>query len=166
MDEIIERFQNQLQANVPGLNHIDEDWGQMDYYDKMPPVKFPGALVDIQNSAFTNDGELQQKGLLTVVVKLYVLRLGNTSTAAPQGQKNAAKKGWQLYTDINKALHGQEFLPEGFGAPVRTNMQRIKRSDGVYERDITYTIGFTDASCIPQRKVATGVKPTISLVKV
>jgi hypothetical protein len=163
MDELIQQFQTQLQTNVPKLLYIDEDWGQLDYYDKFPPVKFPCALIDIQNGQFSNDGELRQRGVLTVVVKLYLLRLSNTSNGAPQGQKDNAKKGWKVYKDTNKALHGQNFLSEGFGTPVRQSMQRIKRPDGVYERDIIYTIGVVDDSCIPER-TTTQATPKITAV--
>jgi len=160
MDELIQDFQTQLKAQVPELLYIDEDWGQLDYYDKFPPVKFPCALIDIQSGQFTNDGKLQQRGVLTVAVKLYLLRLSNTSNGAPQSQKNEAKKGWQVYRKVNQALHGQSFLSEGFATPIRQSMQRVKRSDGIYERDIIYTIGLVDNSCVPIRKT-TPASPTI-----
>lgn len=160
MANIIQDFQKQMEAKVPELLYIDEDWGQLDYYDKFPPVKFPCALVDIQNGQFSNDGELQQRGTLTIVVKLYLLKLSNTSNNAPQSQKDEAKKGWHIYEKLNKALHGQNFLQRGFATPIRQSMQRVKRTDGIYERDIVYTIGFTDNSCIPQRET-TIASPTI-----
>lgn len=160
MDELIQNFQTRLLEGVPELRYIDEDWGQLDYYDKFPPVKFPCALIDIQNGQFTDDGELRQRGVLTVVVKLYLLRLSNTSNGAPQSQKNEAKKGWQVYKKVNQALHGQDFLETGFNAPIRQSMQRIKRSDGIYERDIVYTIGVVDNSCVPVHRT-TPANPTI-----
>lgn len=134
MDELTEDFQARLQAEVPELKYIDEDWGQLDYYDKYPPVKFPCALIDIQNGQFSEEGNLRQMGVLTVVVKLYLLKLSNTSNAAPSSQKAAAKQGWAIYEKINRALHGKNFLSEGFATPTRKSMQRIKRPDGVYER--------------------------------
>ncbi|NDV45492.1 hypothetical protein D0T49_00295 [Paludibacter sp. 221] len=158
--DLIQDFQTRLMVQVPELLYIDEDWGQLDYYDKFPLVKFPCALIDIQNATFTNDGELAQRGVLTVVVKLYLLRLSNTSNAAPQSQKNNAKKGWAIYEKVNRALHGQDFLPVGFAAPIRQSMQRVKRADGVYQRDITYTIGFSDNTTVPVRPI-TPARPTI-----
>lgn len=160
MEHLIDAFQAQIKPVMPPHTHIDEDWGQLDYYTSFPPVKFPAVLIDIQSGQFTNDGELRQKGVLTVVVKLYVLRLSNTSEKASQNQKDKAKEGWLMYKNINKALHGQDFLPEGFSTPVRLSMQRVKRSDGVYERDISYTIGMNDSSCMPERPIT---KPTITI---
>jgi hypothetical protein len=163
MDNLIQDFQTRLKEHVPELLYIDQDWGQLDYYEKFPPVKFPCALIDIQSGQFTNDGQLRQRGVLTVVVKLYLLRLSNTSNGAPQNQKNEAKKGWHVYEKVNRALHGQNFLSEGFAAPIRQTMQRIKRPDGIYERDIIYTIGLVDNSCVPVRPT-TQASPTIRAV--
>ncbi len=160
MDNIIESFQVQLMSHAPSLKEVDEDWGQMDFYEGMPPVKMPCALIDIQDGQFTDAGDLRQQGTLTVVVKLYILRLGNTSNKAPQNQKDSAKRGWVAYDDIVKAIHGQDFIKNGFSAPIRTRMQRIKRRDGVYERDITFTIAFTDKTCVP---VKPKTRPTVSL---
>lgn len=160
MDDLIQDFQTQLMTLVPELKYIDEDWGQMDFYEKNPPVKFPCALIDIQSGQFTNEGQLQQQGVLMVAVKLYLLRLSNTSNAAPQSQKDNAKKGWAVYKKVNQALHGQDFLQEGFAAPIRQSMQRVKRDDGYYERDIIYSIGFIDNSCVPV-KLTTPARPVI-----
>ena len=30
-----------LQEQVPDLRYIAEDWGQLDFYNDAPPVKFP-----------------------------------------------------------------------------------------------------------------------------
>jgi hypothetical protein len=163
MEELIQDFQKQLAAHVAELEYIDEDWGQLDFYGSWPPVKFPCALIDIQSGQFTNDGDLRQRGVLTVVVRLYLMRLSNTSSGAPQNQKDKAKAGWEIYRKVNRALHGQDFLSVGFAAPVRAQMQRVKRKDGVYERDIVYTIGMVDDSCVPLRPVAPA-QPTIRAV--
>lgn len=161
MDElIIQKFQSQLMEYVPALKEVDEDWGQMDFYEGMPPVKMPCALIDIQDGQFSDAGELRQQGSLTVVVKLFVLRLGNTSNNAPQSQKESVQRGWVAYNDIVAAIHGQDFIKNGYAAPMRVRMQRIKRRDGVYERDITFTIGFTDKTSVPNRPKA---KPTIRI---
>lgn len=162
MDELIQDFQTQLSPAKSGLLYIDEDWGQMDYYDS-PPVKFPCALIEVQDADYSDDGDLQQRGVLTVVVKLYLLKLSNTSNKAPQSQKNNAKKGWAICERVNQLLHGQEFLSEGFGVPIRKKMRKVKREDGIYERDIVYTIGFVDNSCVPIRKT-TPATPKIRAV--
>lgn len=159
MDNLIQDFQNQLCTYVPELQYIDEDWGQYDFFDR-PPTKDFSVLIDIQSAQYTNDGKLQQRGNINVVVRFYNLKLTNSSSKAPQRQKDYAKKGWQILRKINQALHGQHFLSEGYAVPIRQSMQRIKRRDGIYQRDITYTIGLTDNSCVPIRKTIPA-QPTI-----
>lgn len=149
MDNLIQKIQDQLKAKVPGLQYIDEDWGQLDYYDSFPPVKFPCALIEVQGSDYTDDGELRQRGVLTVVIKLYLMKLSNTSNHAPQSQKDEAKKGWAIVKKTNQSLHGQDFIKNGFGTLARKRMNKPKRQDGIYERDIVYNVGFVDESCVP-----------------
>lgn len=153
MDKIIDDFQKQLAAAVPELEYIDEDMGQLDYPADFPAMKFPCALIDVQSGEFTNDGELRQRGVLTVAVKLCALQAGTAAT--PESQKNAARKGWKICQSIQLALHGKNFLGRGLGAPVRASMARIKRDDGIYERDIVYAIGVTDLSCVPEWEMTT-----------
>lgn len=164
MKDLVQSFQNQLSPQELGLLYIDEDWGQMDYYD-YPPVKFPCALIEIQDAEYTNDGELQQRGTLTIVLKLFLLKLSNTSNGAPQNQKEDAKKIWTILEEVNKRIHGQSFLSKGWGVPIRKKMQKIKRQDGIYQRNIIYTIGFVDSSCVSQR-INTPAQPAIRAVKI
>jgi hypothetical protein len=147
MKNIIQQIQNKLTTDVKTLKYVDQDWGQMDFYTQ-PPVKFPCALIDIQSAEYTNDGTLIQQGVATVVIRLFDLKLSNSSNGAPQLQKDNAKKIWQLLEDTNKALHGQPFL-EGAGLLIRQQMRRTKRNDGCYQTELYYTVQFTDDSCMP-----------------
>ena len=148
MKQLIQQIQNKLQAEVPELKYIDQDWGQMDFWNEHP-VKYPCALIDIQSADYTNNGEHTQQGTATVVIRLFDLKLSNSSNRAPDNQKENAKKIWQLIEDVNKALHAQNFLQQGYGLPIRQQMRRTKRNDGCYQTEIYYAIQFTDATCKP-----------------
>jgi hypothetical protein len=52
-----------------------------------------------------------------VVIRLFDLKLSNSSQKAPGNQKENAKKIWQLIEDVNKAIHGQNFLQESYANP-------------------------------------------------
>lgn len=163
MKQIIQQIQNRLTKNVPALKYVDQDWGQMDFY-MSPPVKFPCALIDMQSVQYTNVGELVQQGTAIVVIRLFDMRLSNSSQAAPAKQKENAKKIWQLIADVNKALHGQNFLPVGYGIPIREQMRRTKRNDGCYQTELFYTLQFTDETCRPALKPVEPVKPELKTV--
>lgn len=163
MKEIIQQVQNRLTAAVPALKYVDQDWGQMDFYPN-PPVKFPCALIDIQSAQYTNAGEFVQQGAATVVITLFDMRLSNSSNAAPEAQKKNAQKIWQLLENVNKALHGQNFLQQGYGLPIRQQMRRTKRNDGCYQTELYYTVQFTDTTCQPVLEPITPVKPELKTV--
>ena len=151
MKEVIQDIQNKLAAKVPALQYIDQDWGQMNFYAQSP-VKFPCALIDIQSATYSNTGGLVQQGTTTVVIRLFDMKLSNSSNSAPESQREKAKKIWQLIEDVNKALHGQQFLQNGFGKLIRGEMRRTKRDDGCYQTELYYTVGFTDQSTAPERR--------------
>ena len=52
MKHILEAVMERLQEQVPDLRYIAEDWGQLDFYNDAPPVKFPCALISVSNIKF------------------------------------------------------------------------------------------------------------------
>ena len=163
MKQIIQAIQNRLMQAVSELKYIDQDWGQMEFW-REAPVKFPCALIDIQSAQYTNNSQMVQQGVAMVVIRLFDLKLSNSSGKAPENQKENAKKIWQLIEDVNKALHGQNFLQEDYGLPIRTQMRRTKREDGCYQTEIYYTIQFTDNTCMPVLDHVEQVTPVIKTV--
>lgn len=162
MKQMVQNIQDRLVQNVPALKYVDQDWGQMDFGSEHP-VKYPCALIDVQSADYTNDGNFIQRGVVTVVIRLF----SNSSQKAPDNQKENAIRIWQLIEDVNKAVHGQKFLQEGYGMPMRTQMRRTKREDGCYLAELYYTIGFTDTTCVPDPvPVNAPVRPVIRTASV
>jgi hypothetical protein len=165
MKQIIQNIQNRLMQQVPALKYVDQDWGQMDFW-REHPVKYPCALIDIQSAQYSNNGNFIQQGTATVVIRLFDLKLSNSSNGAPINQKENAKKIWKLIEDVNKALHGQNFLQEGYGLPMRIQMRRTKREDGCYQTELYYTIQFTDTTCQPELINVNPVIPELKTVTI
>lgn len=162
MKQMVQNIQDRLVQKVSTLKYVDQDWGQMDFGSEHP-VKYPCALIDVQSADYTNDGNFIQRGVVTVVIRLF----SNSSQKAPDNQKENTQKFWQLIEDVNKAVHGQKFLQEGYGMPMRTQMRRTKREDGCYLAELYYTIGFTDTTCVPDPvPVNTPVRPVIRTASV
>ena len=161
MKQVIQNIQDKLMQEVPALKYVDQDWGQMDFFPN-PPVKFPCALIDIQSAQYTNNGDFIQQGTAMVVIRLFDIKLSNSSQAAPNNQKENAKKIWQLIEDVNKALHGQNFLQTGYGLPMRVQMRRTKRNDGCYQTELYYSVQLTDTTCQP---IMTPVSPLTLEIK-
>lgn len=150
MNELLQIISGRLSERVPGLKYVAEDWGQVDSYDD-PPVEFPCALIDVQDIEFSDDGSLRQRGVASVVVRVFVMSLSEDSRGDLDGQQSAASEGWEICRLVNLSLHGQRFLPSGFGAPVRRKTEHVERKDGIFERSITYAVGFVDDSCLRDR---------------
>tara|TARA_R100000306_G_scaffold62377_2_gene69152 strand:- start:1312 stop:1761 length:450 start_codon:yes stop_codon:yes gene_type:complete len=149
MKEIIQNIQTKLAA-VPGLNYVDEDWGQLDYYSPNPPVKWPCSLIDITGASFADKGwnrqnnTYPQTGEALVSITVANLKLTNTSGRAPQSQKNAGWSIWDLIQEVHEAVQGFRPVPN-CGALIRRGLRRTKRDDGVQEYTILYGFGITDA---------------------
>jgi hypothetical protein len=165
MKQIIQNVQDRLAQDVPALKYVDQDWGQMDFYPN-PPVKYPCALIDIQSAQYSNTGNFIQQGTAVVVIRLFDLKLSNSSQKAPDNQKENAKKIWQLIEDVNRALHGQNFLQEGYGLPMRTQMRRTKRNDGCFQTELYYSVQFTDATTEPAQMSVLSVQPELKTFSV
>jgi len=163
MKQVVQNIQDRLAQEVPALKYVDQDWGQMDFFPN-PPVKYPCALIDIQSAQYTNNGNFIQQGTAIVVIRLFDLKLSNSSQAAPTGQKENAKKIWQLIEDVNKVIHGQNFLQEGYGLPIREQMRRTKRNDGCYQTELYYSVQFTDTTCQPELMPVSPVIPNVKTV--
>jgi hypothetical protein len=146
----------ELLASVEALKYISPDWGQMDYYDERPPVRFPCALIDIQSATFDHTADRIQQGEATIVVRLFDRINQKASANAPQTMRDNYNDTWQLMEDVNKALHG-EALNDHVGAPMRSGLNNVKRQDGLRQIELSYTVQFTDTSCYkpPTRSPAT-----------
>lgn len=133
-------------VTIPGINYADENWGQLQYYGKECPVKWPCVLVDFTSGQFSNNGydyrgdDHSQQGNLLIEITVANLKLTNSSTRAPQSQKTKAFEIYKLLEDVHEIMKGFKPL-ENSGTLVRTSIQSVKRDDGVQEKRIIYSLG-------------------------
>ena len=133
-------------GTVSGINYSDENWGQLQYFGKECPVKWPCVLVEFGSVQFSNNGydyiadDHSQQGTVFIEITVANLKLTNSSTRAPLSQKTKAFDIWKIVDDVHKTLQGFKPL-DNSGALVRTSMQSVKRDDGVQEKRIIYSLG-------------------------
>lgn len=156
MEKLLQDVQARLDATVPALKYVDEDWGQLDFFGPNHPVKWPCALIDIIDATWSNEGKLVQMGLVQVKVRVADIKISNTSGAAPQGQKDKAFAIFATLREVFKALHGWSG-DEHYSKLIRTKNSKIKRNDGVRIYETTFTCEMKDASAMP-------VKATVKLI--
>ena len=111
---ILLAVQQRLAERVPELAYIDKNWGQLDY--EAPPVKWPCALLDIDEVPFSQiggGGQIADGGTVEMLV--------SPSAAAPR--KADAYRLIELLDKIHSAL--QRFTDGTFGPMFRTQIKKI-----------------------------------------
>lgn len=144
MKTILEEIQTKLKAKFA---YVDENWGQLNLLPK-PPVKYPCVLIDCDNAAYSNLGNdhrqtptLRQEATINIELTIATLKITNTSANAPQLQRDKAWLIYELIEDAHKLLQGQIV---GNGKLVRTGVRRVRRTDGMQEHRIIYTLAAHD----------------------
>jgi hypothetical protein len=118
MKEIFLDIQSKL-SEIPDLKHIDKNWGQLLY--KEPPVKFPCALLDVDNVDYTQLGMLAQTANATIGITVANYRLVNSSLHAPK--KEEAYAILETIEKIHQLLHG--WSNGSFQPLIRINLQKM-----------------------------------------
>lgn len=117
--DILLSVQERLGSSVPELGYIDKDWGQLSY--EKPAVKWPCALLDIENINYTQEGNGVQMADTQITVTVANLRLTASSLLAPN--KEEAYRIIELLDRIHAALH---LFTAGSYAPLfRTNLKKV-----------------------------------------
>lgn len=144
MKTLLEKIQQKI-SEIAELKHIDENWGQLDYYSPNMPVQYPCALIDVQQVQFTNLGKditkkPLQRQIGTVQIKITVanMRLTNSSMQAPRRQKEEVWAIWGIIEKIHQQLHGISLLPN-VSPLIRTSQNRTLRDDGLQEYEVYYS---------------------------
>lgn len=168
LEYLITQIQDRLLAadineQVPTLQYVDLDWGQLDNYAEHPPVKFPCALLDLRNLQHSNNADGIQITVGEVEVRLFDKALNTSSGAASPIQKANSLRILRLCDKAHAALHGWSIplpttptvpthtRPDVFATLTRTASGRTKRTDGIKEMRITFRVAMTDAVAQPQR---------------
>lgn len=147
INDILTIIQERLQASVVSLKYIDEDWGQLDFYSENPPLKYPAALVEIQNVPWRNQGAKAQDGTVTVSINIAALKLSNTNPKAPAAQRATSASIWTIANRVHEVLHGwrnPEYM--NVGVFTRTSSRRVKRDDGIRQIELLYSCVYYDSS--------------------
>ncbi|MDR1583970.1 MAG: hypothetical protein LBS55_12085 [Prevotellaceae bacterium] len=165
MKRLLTDIQNRLAAATHADNsalfaYVDLDWGQTDFYEGMPPVKFPCALIDVQNAAYSNEGNLVQIGIVVVQIRIVDLILSRTSAGAPAEQREKAARILDLLQETYRLLHG--FSGNHYGQLIRQTTARVRRRDGLHEYTMTFETALTDETARPQRTTIS-ITPKINI---
>jgi len=130
------------------IKHADENWEQLEFIN--PPVKWPCALVGIYNGTFTELGrdrtatpQNRQMGTYQIEVTFADRKLANSSSKAPQTQRDNTLSIHDVIEEGHKLLHG--WSPGGnIQAFIRERVQKVQRDDGMQQYKVIYTVGVSN----------------------
>lgn len=128
MDEIYELILAKLDE-IPELNWIDLDKGQLDTGESRPPVAFPCALIGI---SFPNASDLDLNQTIqdcSVQINIRIAQdfTGNTSAATPQVEREKSLVYMRLVQKVYEKLQG--FSNGSLNPLSRRNQQEERRND-------------------------------------
>lgn len=154
MEQIFSNIINHIHSQIPELQTIDEDLGQLDILDQEDtdsyPVIFPAVLIDIQGAQWSNMRGKNQKGTLSLRVRLAIDCYDDTHFYDPSTSAVKIKERAELLHTLHKSL--QCFRPLGDGELIRTASAFFTAAHNVKVYEQTYTLALTDL--IPETETA------------
>ena len=136
--ELLLDIQDHLMSCLPKL-WTDKDWGQLQF--PQPPVKFPCALLDVENVTFSSLERGGQMADVNIVLTVANQRLKPTSSKAPD-----RKDGYSLL-DIVESIHLalQLHHAEWYAPLVRKDMRKVYVDNTSEVYSVTYGTAFKQA---------------------
>jgi len=165
MKQLLEDIQQRLLAEAPKLKYVDEDWGQLSYYEPHHPVQYPAAVINVSKVVWQNMGKHVQQGDVSIALQIADIKLTNSSGKAPATQRNQAFNIFDLLTHVHMALHGWAGNRH-YGPLVRTNTQRIKRDDGIIHYEVVYSCSLIDNAAETTHERKEDVEAKIDISKI
>ena len=157
--ELLLDIQSQLAQEVPGL-WTDKDWGQFQY--QQPPVKYPCALLDIEQASFSDLRRGHQMSDVNIVLTVANQRLKPTSVTAPN------KEDGYFLVELLESVHNalQLHHQEWYAPLMRKSMRRIYVDNTSEVYAVTYGTSFvSEHNTGERRQNADGVKVAVNPVK-
>ena len=141
MKTILNAVMQRLKEQVSELRYISEDWGQLDYYEAMPPVKFPCALISIDRVNYDVVAKDRKKASVSLVVRIADAPSVTGNVAAPESYRNRAFAIFDLLEEAGEALNG--LSGDTFKRFSLESIYRENRQDFIREYNMTFETGFT-----------------------
>lgn len=152
MKQIFLSIQKRLADNVPALQYIDKNWGQLNI--AKPPVKWPCCLMDIDSIDYSQASENTRMAEASIILTIADCHTVRSSANAPNKEDSYAIL--DVIEKVAAILDGYR-VPDTTQALVYTRMQKTF-SDQSYD---VYNLTFTTAWVEEQEKGGTVKVPPL-----
>ena len=147
-------LQDRIAQEVPEIKHIDQDLGQLEYYDQRPPVAFPCVLIDFPTANYSNLGTGIQWAEVNIHVRLGFAPFTSALSVMPDVGKEKALEYYELENKLYEALQG--FTANGCVQPIiRTSATTERRNDPYRVREVIFTTATEDDTAQPAQQTTT-----------
>lgn len=159
MESLLVNLINKIASELPWARTVDEDYGQLEALNDenidMYPLTFPAVLIDLPGTEWSDAGDLSQRGVCEVRVRLAIDCYDDTHAGSQTTDRIMQRE------EKRKALHAllQGYRASSEGALIRTRSKFFTFNHGIKVYEATYTCAMSETT----RERATIAKKTISV---
>ena len=159
MESLLVNLINKVAGELSWARTVDEDYGQLESLDDenidMYPLTFPAVLIDLPGTEWSDAGDLSQRGVCEVRVRLAIDCYDDTHAGSQTTDRIMQRE------EKRKALHAllQGYRVSSEGALIRTRSKFFTFNHGIKVYEATYTCATSETT----RERATIAKKTISV---
>jgi hypothetical protein len=153
-------IQNQIKQEVPEIRYIDQDLGQLEFYDERPSVSWPCLLIDFSSTTYDQIGQQVQWGKPVIQARLGFAPFSSANSLAPLGVQQKALAYYEIELRVYQALQG--FTGGDLCQPLtRIKDGAEKRNDPFRVRVMIFDTTFEDDSA--SQAVTSVPRPPLNL---
>lgn len=159
MESLLVNLTGKIASELPWARTVDEDYGQLEALDDenidMYPLTFPAILIDLPGTEWSDAGDLSQRGVCEVRVRLAIDCYDDTHAGSQTTDRIMQRE------EKRKALHTllQGYRVSSEGSLIRTRSKFFTFNHGIKVYEATYTCATSETT----RERATIAKKTISV---
>ena len=149
-------IQAHIKDQVPEIRYIDQDIGQLEYYETRPAVSWPCLLIDFPSAQFEDHHQGVQWAAISLNARLGFSPFSSASSLSPDISKEHALQFYELEGKVYKALQG--FEAGGLVQPfTRISVATEKREDPFRVREMIFTTATEDHTMMSVNMKAAGL---------
>ena len=146
MESLLVNLIDKIAGELPWVRTMDEDYGQLEALDDenvdMYPLTFPAVLIDLPGTEWNDAGDLSQRGVCEVRVRLAIDCYDDTHAGSQTTDRIMKRE------EKRKALHAllQGYRVSSEGALIRTRSKFFTFNHGIKVYEATYTCATSETT--------------------
>ena len=146
MESLLVNLIDKIAGELPWVRTVDEDYGQLEALDDenvdMYPLTFPAVLIDLPGTEWSDAGDLSQRGVCEVRVRLAIDCYDDTHAGSQTTDRIMQRE------EKRKALHAllQGYRVSSEGALIRTRSKFFTFNHGIKVYEATYTCATSETT--------------------